>query len=231
MQSRPRIDVLHPEAPLGFTLMNTEDQPLGEETPDFDRSVDDAASIPADLADLDAKLRDAMRSERTVDPDRAASLASSVFAASVGSLPAASSVVTSYPIADWRRRFAVGVGLATAASLAIVAWIGSQSTPESSQLVETPRMAATESDSGTGASTEFDFPGFGDGDALLVSIDSPTGPEALLAAVMGGDAEWLDDAPSATLAVQNVRPVLDSWSIDVTDVEAEIQSILAGPTS
>ena len=64
-----------------------------------------------------------------------------------------------------------------------------------------------------------------------VSIDSPTGPEALLAAVMGGDAEWLDDAPSATLAVQNVRPVLDSWSIDVTDVEAEIQSILAGPTS
>jgi hypothetical protein len=83
-----------------------------------------------------------------------------------------------------------------------------------------------------GSTTEFDFDGFGDGDTLLVSIDSPTGPEALLAAVMmGGDAEWLDDAPSATLAVQNIRPVLDSWSIDVTDVEAEIQSILAGPTS
>ena len=175
--------------------MNIEDQPLGEETPDFDRGVDDATSIPADLVDLDAKLRDATRRDRTVDSDRAASLAASVFAASVGSLPAASSTVTSYPIADWRRRFAVGVGLATAASVAIVAWIGSQSTPDSSQLVETPRMAATESDSGMDASTEFDFPGFGDGDTLLVSIDSPTGPEALLAAVMGGDAEWLGPAP------------------------------------
>ena len=155
-----------------------------------------------------------------------------MFAASVGSLPTDSSAVTTYSIADWRRRLAVGAGLAAAASLAIAAWIQFQSAPVSTNPVETPRIAASESDSGAGATTEFDFDGFGDGDTLLVSIDSPTGPEALLAAVMmGGDAEWLDDAPSATLAVQNVRPVLDSWSIDVTDVEAEIQSILAGPTS
>jgi hypothetical protein len=212
--------------------MNNEDQPPEAETPDFGRVADDAASIPAELAGLDSRLGDAMRGERAVDSDRAASLASSVFAASVGSLPTKSSAATSYPIADWRRRLAVGAGLAAAASLAIAAWIQFESAPGSTRLVETPRIAAMESDSGVGSTTEFDFDGFGDGDTLLVSIDSPTGPEALLAAVMmGGDAEWLDDAPSATLAVQNVRPVLDSWSIDVTDVEAEIQSILAGPTS
>ena len=212
--------------------MNNEDQPLEAGTPDFDRVADDAVSIPSELADLDSRLGDAMRGARAVDSDRAASLASSVFAASVGSLPTDSSAVTTYSIADWRRRLAVGAGLAAAASLAIAAWIQFQSAPVSTNPVETPRIAASESDSGAGATTEFDFDGFGDGDTLLVSIDSPTGPEALLAAVMmGGDAEWLDDAPSATLAVQNVRPGLDSWSIDVTDVEAEIQSILAGPTS
>ncbi|MHC4793536.1 MAG: hypothetical protein GWP75_11140 [Planctomycetia bacterium] len=214
--------------------MNIEDQPLPEGVPDVDRVAEDAASIPTELVDLDARLAVAMRHEREVAPDRAASLASSVFSASVGSLPSGGLPVTTYPIVNWRRRLAAGVGLAAAASLAIAAWIEFQSTPTPTRSDEAPRIAATEHDAGVESPAEFEFgfEGFGDGGTLLVSIDSPTGPEALLAAVMmGGDAEWLDDAPSATLAVQNVRPVLDSWSIDVTDVEAEIQSIIAGPTS
>lgn len=212
--------------------MNIDHQTSDGGAPEFDRVADDAASIPPELVELDSRLGEALRSDHRVDSDRADSLASSVFAASVASLPSTTASVTTYPIADWRRRFAAGVGLAAAASLVIAAWIGSQSTPGTPDMVEESGFAATETAPRVGAPSESDFGSFGGGDTLLVSIDSPTGPEALLAAVMmGGDAEWLDDASAGTLAVQNVRPVLDSWSIDVTDVEAEIQSILAGPTS
>ncbi|MCP4833201.1 MAG: hypothetical protein GY895_00415 [Phycisphaera sp.] len=214
--------------------MNNENLPAAGDDPDFGRVADDAVSIPPDLVELDSRLEETLRSAHEVDADRADSLASSVFAASVGSLPNTTASVETYPIADWRRRFAGGLGLAAAASVAVAAWIGFQSTPRTSEVEESPRIAATESELGAGTRAEFELEieSFGGGDSLLVSIDSPTGPEALLAAVMmGGDSAWLDDAPAATLAVQNVRPVLDSWSIDVTDVEAEIQSILAGPTS
>lgn len=214
--------------------MNNENQSSSGDDPDFDRGADEAGSIPPDLVELDSRLTETLRSDHAVDADRADSLASTVFAASVGSLPTATASVETYSIVDWRRRLAGGLGLAAAASVAVAAWIGFQSAPRTSDVAESPRIAATESELGVGAPPEpvIEFDAFGSGDALLVSIDAPTGPEALLAAVMmGGDSAWLDDAPAATLAVQNVRPVLDSWSIDVTDVEAEIQSILAGPTS
>ena len=210
--------------------MNEKDNPFDRSGPDSD-PAHAAGSIPPELVDLDSRIEEALRADRRVDPDRIGTLASSVFIASVDSLPAPVSPVATYPINAWRRRLSVGVGLAVAASLTLVAWLQFQTVPGSPPPTETPRIATMGSEPAMQAPIDPGFDDFAVGDGFLVSIESPTGSEALLAAVIGGDAEWFDDTSSSTLAVQNVRPVLDSWSIDVIDVEAEIQSILAGPTS
>ena len=55
--------------------------------------------------------------------------------------------------------------------------------------------------------------------------------EALLAVVLGGSGDWLDDASSTTIAFRDVRPVMNSWSLEVDDLEDEILSILERPAS
>ena len=71
-----------------------------------------------------------------------------------------------------------------------------------------------------------------DGDGMLVAnLGESRDSEALLAMVLGGSGDWLDDASSTTIAFRDVRPVMNSWSLEVDDLEDEIRSILERPAS
>ena len=71
-----------------------------------------------------------------------------------------------------------------------------------------------------------------DGDGILVAnLGESRDSEALLAAVLGADGDWMDDESVTTVAFRDVRPVMDSWSLEVDDLEDEIRSILARPAS
>ena len=75
-------------------------------------------------------------------------------------------------------------------------------------------------------------PTISDGDGILVAnLGESRDSEALLAAVLGADGDWLDDESVTTVAFRDVRPVMDSWSLEVGDLEDEIRSILARPAS
>ena len=65
----------------------------------------------------------------------------------------------------------------------------------------------------------------------MANLGESRDSEALLAAVLGADGDWLDDESVTTVAFRDVRPVMDSWSLEVGDLEDEIRSILARPAS
>jgi hypothetical protein len=66
---------------------------------------------------------------------------------------------------------------------------------------------------------------------FVASMGESRDSEALLAVVLGGEGDWLDEASSTTIAFRDVRPVMNSWSLEVDDLEDEIRSILERPAS
>ncbi|MDG2022698.1 MAG: hypothetical protein P8J59_12200 [Phycisphaerales bacterium] len=172
---------------------------------------------PEELVGLEERVAFLLRSDSRVDAERSASIADSVFEASLPSLPAHTLPISTGGPSPWARRVAVASGLAAAACVGMVAWIGGNppmmtSTPPSFEEV---RVATTS-----------------DGDGILVAnLGESRDSEALLAAVLGADGDWLDDESVTTVAFRDVRPVMDSWSLEVGDLEDEIRSILARPAS
>ncbi len=174
---------------------------------------------PVDLVDLvglEERIAFLLRSECSVDAKRSVSIAASVFEASLPSLPAHTLPITVGQFSPWARRVAVASGLAAAACVAMVAWIGMRpALTETGPLVEKNRVAMASDESGI----------------FAASMGEPRDSEALLAAVLGGDGDWLADPSFTTVAFRDVRPVMDSWSLGVDDLEDEIRLILAPPAS
>jgi hypothetical protein len=169
-----------------------------------------------DLVGLEERIAFLLRSECSVDAKRSVSIAASVFEASLPSLPAHTLPITVGQFSPWARRVAVASGLAAAACVAMVAWIGMRpALTETGPLVEKNRVAMASDESGI----------------FAVSMGEPRDSEALLAAVLGGDGDWLADPSFTTVAFRDVRPVMDSWSLGVDDLEDEIRLILAPPAS
>jgi hypothetical protein len=169
-----------------------------------------------DLVGLEERIAFLLRSECSVDAKRSVSIAASVFEASLPSLPAHTLPITGGQFSPWARRVAVASGLAAAACVAMVAWIGMRpALTETGPLVEKNRVAMASDESGI----------------FAVSMGEPRDSEALLAAVLGGDGDWLADPSFTTVAFRDVRPVMDSWSLGVDDLEDEIRLILAPPAS
>ena len=169
-----------------------------------------------DLVGLEERIAFLLRSECSVDAKRSVSIAASVFEASLPSLPAHTLPITGGQFSPWARRVAVASGLAAAACVAMVAWIGMRpALTETGPLVEKNRVAMASDESGI----------------FAASMGEPRDSEALLAAVLGGDGDWLADPSFTTVAFRDVRPVMDSWSLGVDDLEDEIRLILAPPAS
>ncbi|MDA1026200.1 MAG: hypothetical protein O3A19_07195 [Planctomycetota bacterium] len=172
-----------------------------------------------DLVGLEERIAFLLRSECSVDAKRSVSIAASVFEASLPSLPAHTLPITVGQFSPWARRVAVASGLAAAACVAMVAmvaWIGMRpALTETGPLVEKNRVAMASDESGI----------------FAASMGEPRDSEALLAAVLGGDGDWLADPSFTTVAFRDVRPVMDSWSLGVDDLEDEIRLILAPPAS
>ena len=169
-----------------------------------------------ELTGLEEQVAFLLRSDCNVDAERSASIAASVFKASLPSLPAHTLPITAGRSSLWARRVAVASGLAVAACIAMVAWIGmNPSSTETGTGVQERRVAKASDEVGI----------------FAASMGESRDSEALLAAVLGGDGDWLDDASFTTVAFRDVRPVMDSWSFEVDDLEDEIRSILARPAS
>jgi hypothetical protein len=171
---------------------------------------------PEELIGIEEQVAFLLRSDCNVDAERSASIAASVFKASLPSLPAHTLPITAGQSSPWARRVAVASGLAAAACIAMVAWIGmNPALTETGTGVQERRVAKASDEVGI----------------FAASMGESRDSEALLAAVLGGDGDWLDDASFTTVAFRDVRPVMDSWSFEVDDLEDEIRSILARPAS
>ena len=178
---------------------------------------DQLAKVPSpELVGLEEEIAFLLRADCRVEAQQSVSIAASVFEASLPSLPAHTLPISAGRPSPWARGVAVASGLVAAACVAMVAWIGMNppmtSTPPS---VEEVRVATTS-----------------DGDGMLVAnLGESRDSEALLAVVLGGSGDWLDEASSTTIAFRDVRPVMNSWSLEVDDLEDEIRSILERPAS
>ena len=190
---------------------------VASDRPEEGRPVDLVDPVDLeDLVGLEERIAFLLRSECSVDAKRSVSIAASVFEASLPSLPAHTLPITVGQFSPWARRVAVASGLAAAACVAMVAWIGMRpALTETGPLVEKNRVAMASDESGI----------------FAASMGEPRDSEALLAAVLGGDGDWLADPSFTTVAFRDVRPVMDSWSLGVDDLEDEIRLILAPPAS
>jgi|GEM_PF-5504051 len=177
---------------------------------------DGADVTPEELVGLEERVAFLLQSDCRVGAERSASIADSVFEASLPSLPPHTLPISAGRPSPWARRVAVASGLIAAACVAMVAWIG----------MNPPMTSAPPSVEEVRVATTFD----GDG-MLVANLGESRDSEALLAVVLGGSGDWLGDASSTTIAFRDVRPVMNSWSLEVDDLEDEIRSILERPAS
>ena len=178
---------------------------------------DQLAGAPSpELVGLEEQIAFLLRADCHVDAPKSVSIAASVFEASLPSLPARTLPITTGQASPWARPIAVASGFAAAACVAMVAWIGTRpALIEREPQVGEMRVTTVSDQSGI----------------FVASMGESRDSEALLAVVLGGEGDWLDEASSTTIAFRDVRPVMNSWSLEVDDLEDEIRSILERPAS